>query len=94
MRSPHDVPMQVLSGGGGFAPTHSQLDTRRGWMVSTTLQLFYPRERPLTQCTGGRVGLGTGLDGTENLTPSGFDPRTVQLVAGCYTAYAIPATRK
>ena len=27
----------------------------------------------------------------ENLDPTGFDPRTVQPVGGCYTDYAIPA---
>jgi hypothetical protein len=38
------------------------------------------------------VGFGAGPDGTENLTPPGFDRRTVQPVASRYTEYFIPAT--
>ena len=33
---------------------------------------LFTRERPGTKCTGGWVGLGTGLDGTENLAPIGI----------------------
>jgi hypothetical protein len=39
-------------------------------------------------------GLRTGLDGTEILTPPGFDPRTVQSIAELYSDYTIPATKK
>jgi len=42
---------------------------RRMWVVSTTLRPLYPRKRPGTQCTGGWVGLGAGLDGKEILAP-------------------------
>jgi hypothetical protein len=53
-------------------------------MVSTTPRPLYPRERPGTHCTGGWVGPGAGLDGTENLTPPDYDPRTVQPVSSHY----------
>jgi len=49
-----------------------------------------PRERPSTHCTGCWVG--PGLDGCgKSRLPLGFDPRTAQLVASRYTAWAIPA---
>jgi hypothetical protein len=35
---------------------------RRGWVVSTTPQLLYTREKPGTHCTGGWVGPRAGLD--------------------------------
>jgi len=34
---------------------------------------------------------GTAWIGAENLTPPGFDPRTIQAVASHYKDYAIPA---
>ena len=38
------------------------------------------------------MGPGAGLDGCgKSRPPPGFDPRTVQLVASCYTNYGIPA---
>jgi hypothetical protein len=40
------------------------------------------------------VGPRAGLDVAENLAPTGFDNRTVQLVANCYTSYCIPAHNK
>ena len=46
---------------------------------------------PVTNCTGGWVDLGAGLDGAEGLALIGFDPRTVQPVASRYTGYDIPA---
>ena len=50
-------------------------------VVSTTPRLLYLRETPGTHCTGGRVGLGGGVDGHGNFRlPPGFDPRTVQPV--------------
>ena len=61
------VQMQIW--GGGIAPTHSQPVTWRGWVVCTMPFLFYPQKRPGTHCTGGWVGLGACLDGTENLAP-------------------------
>jgi hypothetical protein len=56
-------------GDGGITPTHSQPGTRRRWVVSTTIQPLYPRERPSTYCVGGWVDLGAGLDPTEILSP-------------------------
>ena len=49
-------------------------------------------KRPGTHCIGGLVGprAGMGRCGKSRLTP-GFDPRTVQPVANCYTNWAIPA---
>ena len=45
-----------------------------------------PRERPDTHCIGGWMGLRSGLEGCGKSRPSpGFDPRTVQPVAGYYT---------
>ena len=43
-------------------------------------------KRPGTHCIGGLVGprAGMGRCGKSRLTP-GFDPRTVQPVANCYT---------
>ena len=53
---------------------------------------LYPRERPGTHCIGGWVGPRAGLDECGNShPPPGFDPRTVQPVASCYTNYAIQA---
>jgi hypothetical protein len=57
------------------------LGVRRGWVVSTTTQLFTPG-RHGTHCTGGWVGPRAGLDVCEkSRLPPGFDPRTVQTMA-------------
>ena len=53
---------------------------------------LYPRERPATHCTEGKVGPRAGLDRCGNSRPlPGFDPRTVQLVANHYTPLRYPA---
>ena len=57
-------------------------------MVNVTPQPFYPRERPGTHCTGGRMRSMPGLDISENLAPPGFDPRNVQPVGSRYTDWA------
>ena len=44
-----------------------KLGIRRRWVVSTMLCMLYPWGRHVTQCTGGWVSLGAGVDGTENL---------------------------
>jgi hypothetical protein len=50
------------------------------------------RERPGTPCIGGGVGPRGGLDGCgKSHSLAGFDDRTVQPVAGCYTDCVIPA---
>jgi hypothetical protein len=65
-----------------------------GWVVKATPRPLYPRgNRPGTNFIGGWVGPRTGLDDAENLTPLGFDPRSVQPVQSRYTHYAIPAHR-
>jgi len=46
---------------------------------------LYPRERPGTHFTGGWVDPRAGLDGTENLVPTGIRSRTVQPVVSRYT---------
>jgi len=38
---------------GDIAPTHLLLAARRGWVISKTPRLFYPRERPGSHCTSG-----------------------------------------
>jgi hypothetical protein len=38
-------------------------------VVNATPQPLFPRERPGTHCIGGWVGLRTGLNGAEYLTP-------------------------
>jgi hypothetical protein len=70
----------------GIALLFLNLGTRRGWVVSTTPRPLYPRERPGTHCTVGWVGPRAGLDMCEkSRPPPGFDPRTVQSVAGLYS---------
>ena len=73
-RSHHDMPMQAQRGDGGKTPFHSQLSTRRRWVVSTTLRKLYPRERLGTDCTGGWVGPRAGLNVTGIPTVPGFFP--------------------
>ena len=43
-----------------------------GWVVNATLRPLYPRERPVTHCIGGWVGLRAGLARAENLSPTGI----------------------
>ena len=50
-----------------------------------------PENQAGTYCVGGCVGPRAGLDGCEtSRPPTGFDPRTVQLVASRYTDWANP----
>jgi hypothetical protein len=73
-------------GGRSIALLFPDLGARRGWAVSTTPRLFYPRERPGTHCTEGWVDPTAGLDVCEkSRSPPGFDPRTVQPLASRYT---------
>jgi len=78
LRSHHDMLMQAQRGGGGMAPTHSQLSIRRRWVVSTTLRNLYPRKRLGTDCKRGWVGPRGGLKVTEVPTPPGFFPGGVR----------------
>ena len=69
-KSPHYMPTQIKTGGGGTAPTHSQPVTRSKWVVATTL---YPRNHQEwhgTHSTRGWVDLMAGLDGVENFAPT------------------------
>jgi hypothetical protein len=60
------------------------MDWVRRWRLN-------PLELPGTHCTGEWVGARVGLGGRrKSQPPEGFDPRTVQLVASGYTAWAIP----
>jgi hypothetical protein len=51
----------------GYGSSHLQPGTGRGWVVSMTLQSLFHLERPGTHCTGVWVGLGAGLNDTEDL---------------------------
>jgi len=64
------MPGQVQRGGRGIIPTHLHLSARRRCMVSTTLATL-PWEVHNTHWTGSWAGLGTSLDGTKNLMPTG-----------------------
>ena len=46
---------------------------------------LYTRERLGTHYTGGWVGPRAGLDGAENLVPTGIRSRTIQPVVSRYT---------
>jgi hypothetical protein len=49
-------------------------------------------KRPGTHCIGGWVGPRAGLHWCgKSRFPHGFNPRTIQPVASCYTNYTIPA---
>ena len=85
------MPMQAQRGGSSISPTNSQPGIRRTWVVNTTLRPLYPRERPGVHCQGGWVGLGAGLDCTENLAPPELDSRVLQPLASRYTDCVIPA---
>ena len=62
-----------------------------GWVFNATCQLLYTREWHGTHCVVRWMGSRAGLDGCGiSRLPLGFDPRTVQTVASCYTDYGIP----
>jgi hypothetical protein len=62
-----------------------------GWVVNTTIQPLYPRERSGTHCIGGWVDNRAGLDGCgKSRTSPGFDPRTAQPVASRYSDWTMP----
>ena len=56
-------------GGRGISLLFFDLGARMGWVVSTTPQPLYPRERPDTHCTGGWEGPRAGLDVCEKSHP-------------------------
>jgi hypothetical protein len=55
--------LKVQRGSRGIALLFFNLDSRGGSVVNAMPRLLYPRERPGTHCTGGRVGPRAGLDG-------------------------------
>jgi len=56
-----------------------------GWVVNVKPRPLYPRDKTGIHCIGGWVGPRAGLDGCgKSRLPQGFDPRTVQPVAGSY----------
>ena len=72
------------------ASTHLKPSTRKRKVVRTTLRHLTPRQTQF-HCTGGWLILGVGLEGTERLTPLGFEPQPAQPVTSCYTDCATPA---
>ena len=69
--------------------TYFNLGARWKWVVNATPRPLYPREWPGGHCVGGWVGPREGLDVCwKSRPPPGFDPRTVQPVASCYTDWA------
>jgi hypothetical protein len=71
IRSDNDMPMQAQEGSRSIAPTHSQPDNSRRWVVSTKHGHFSPRNRSVTHYTGGWVGFGVYVDGTESIGRTG-----------------------
>jgi hypothetical protein len=55
--------------GTGTTVLFLDIGARRGWVVSTMPRPLYPRERPGNHCTGGWVGLRSGLDVCEISRP-------------------------
>jgi len=61
-----------------------------GKVVNATYQLLYPWESdPVSTVQEAECAPGPVWMGAENLMPPGFDPQTVQLIASCYSDYAI-----
>jgi hypothetical protein len=68
-KSPYNRPRRAQRGSRGIALLILDLSARKGWVVSTTPRLLYPRERPGTHCTGGWVGPRAGVDVCEKSRP-------------------------
>jgi hypothetical protein len=66
---PFNRPPRAQRGSRGLAILFLDLGARRGWVVSTTPQRLYPREKPDTYCAGGWVGPRAGLDVCEKSRP-------------------------
>jgi hypothetical protein len=80
-------------GSRGIALLFHDHSTRRGWGVSVTPRpLFTPGKDPvpIVQKAGWAPGLVWA--GAENLTPTGFDPWTIQPIASRYTDWATQPT--
>jgi hypothetical protein len=80
--SMHNKPTNALKGKGHPITGHERpqrgsrgivllilvLGAGRGWVVSTTPRPLYPRERPVTHCTGNWVGPGPVWTCAKNLS--------------------------
>ena len=69
------MPKQAQRGGGNIAATRSKPRRWKGMNGqphAPSVSPPTPGKRPGTHCTGGWVGLGAGLDGQENLAPTGI----------------------
>ena len=53
----------------GIALLFLNLGARWRWVVNATPRSLSPRERPITHCIGGWVGLRAGLDGYRKSPP-------------------------
>ena len=80
--------LQAQRVGRGIALPFHDHGTRRGWVVSSTPRPILPSGKPRYPFYR-RMGGPQGRSGrAENLTPPGFDPRTVQPVVSRYTDWA------
>jgi hypothetical protein len=77
---------------GTALPFHDH-GTRRGWGVSVTPRpIFTPRKDPVPIVLEAGWAPGPVWTSAENLAPPpGFNPRTIQPIASCYTDYATQA---
>ena len=83
----------TYSGSRGIALSFLDHGTRRGCGVRVTPRpLFTPGKDPIPFVQEAGWTSGPIWTGAENLTPPGFDPRTVQPVASRYTDYATRPT--
>jgi hypothetical protein len=79
------TPLQAQKGEESTAPTRSQHDAKREWVVSTTPRLLYPRQVEGKHCTAGWVGLGYGLDRHRRFRPHwDSNPRPSGLTESLY----------
>jgi hypothetical protein len=72
LRREMHVPRAPMIFSGDLLPNHSQVGTRRRWVISTTLWLLYPQKSPSNHCAGGWLGLRAGLMAVEISPPPGF----------------------
>jgi hypothetical protein len=75
-----DLQLQIICNSG----------SRSGWLVGTKLPSLYHQERdPVPIAQEAEWALAAGLDGTENRTLTGFDPRTLKHGASRHTDWDI-----
>ena len=81
-------------GSRGIALLFLDHGTRRWWGASVTSRpLFTPGKDPVPIVQEAGWAPGPVWTGAENVAPPGFDPRTLQPVASCYTDYATRPTK-